>query len=188
MRIKRICSTEESYKDRLRDLRSNFVKRGFKENLADSEFEGARAKARKSLLCQDTNRRDIKRNKRLPLVMMFHPALSGAGKIVDSFWPILYASEDMRSIFGEKMIIVYRRPKNLKDNLVRSKLKGEGSGDKGMRKCGKSRCQICNFVEEGSTFCRNGRIFYINYLFDFDSAGVIYLIMYDHLHVYLINS
>ena len=34
-------------------------------------------------------------------------------------------------------MIVYRRPKNLKDNLVRSKLKGEGSRDKGMRKCGK---------------------------------------------------
>ena len=74
-------------------------------------------------------------------------------------------------------MIVYRRPKNLKDNLVRSKLKGEGSGDKGMRKCGKSRCQICNFVEEGSTLCRNGRTFHINYLFDCDSAGVIYLII-----------
>ena len=99
LRVKRICSTEESYRDRLRDLRSNFIKRGFKENLVDSEFERARAKTRESLLCQDSNRRDIKRNKRLPLVMTFHPALSGVGKIIDSLWPILDASEDMRSIF-----------------------------------------------------------------------------------------
>ena len=47
LRIKRICSTEESYRDRLRDLRSNFIKRGFKENVVDSEFERARAKTRK---------------------------------------------------------------------------------------------------------------------------------------------
>ena len=109
--------------------------------------------------------------------MTFHPALSGAGKITESLWPILHASEDIRSIFEEKPMTVYRRPKNLKDNLVRSKLMGEDSGDKGMRKCDKSHCQICNFVEEGSTFCRNGHIFYMNYLFDCDWAGMIYLIM-----------
>ena len=55
LRVKRICSTEESYRDRLRDLRSNFIKRGLKENLVDSEFERARAKTRDSLLCQDVN-------------------------------------------------------------------------------------------------------------------------------------
>ena len=58
--------------------------------------------------------------------MTFHPALSGVGKIIDSLWPILHASKDMRSIFEEKPVTVYRRPKNLKDNLVESKLKGEG--------------------------------------------------------------
>ena len=72
LRVKRICSTEESYRDRLRDLRSNFIKRSFKENLADSEFERARAKTRESHLCEDINGRDLKRNKRLPLIMTFH--------------------------------------------------------------------------------------------------------------------
>ena len=78
------------------DIHSNFIKRGFKENLVDSEFERARVKTWKSLLCQDSNRRDIKRNKRLLLVMTFHPALSGVDKIIDSLWPILHALEDMK--------------------------------------------------------------------------------------------
>ena len=65
LRVKRICSTQESYRDRSPDLRSNFIKRGFKENLADCEFQRARAKTRDSLPFQDVNRRDIKRNKRL---------------------------------------------------------------------------------------------------------------------------
>ena len=49
--------------------------------------------------------------------------------------------------------------------------------DKGMRKCGKSRCQICNVVEEGSSFeDGRGHMYYINFSFDCDSAGVVYLL------------
>ena len=43
-----------------------------------------------------------------------------------------------------------------------------------MKKCGKSRCQICKFVEEGKSFCDGlgNRKCYINYDFDCDSAGI----------------
>ena len=45
-------------------------------------------------------------------------------------------------------------------------------GDKGMRKCGKSRYQICNVVEEGSSFNDGrGHMHHINYCFDSDSTG-----------------
>ena len=45
-----------------------------------------------------------------------------------------------------------------------------------MRKCGKLRCQICKYVEEGNEFEEGKRKFYIDYSFDCDSEGVIYLI------------
>ena len=103
--------------------------------------------------------------------------LSGVGKIVDSLWPILQASDGMAKIFNEKPKIVYRRPRNLRDSLVRARVKMGNIGDKGMRKCGKSRCQIFNFVEEGSSFGDDrGLMYCINYGFDCDSAGVIYLL------------
>ena len=60
---------------------------------------------------------------------------------------------------------------------MRARVKMGDMGDKGMRKCSKSRCQICNFVEEGSSFGDGrGHMYYINYGFDCDSAGVIYLL------------
>ena len=40
-----------------------------------------------------------------------------------------------------------------------------------MRKCGKSRCQICKFVDEGEE-----RTFVMNFCLNCDSAGVVYLI------------
>ena len=48
----------------------------------------------------------------------------------------------------------------------------------GMVKCGKTRCQICNFVEEGESFTDSlgNRKYVINYEFDCDSNGVVYLI------------
>ena len=64
----------------------------------------------------------------------------------------MQASDGTAKIFNEKPEIVYIRPRNLRDSLVRSRVRMGDIGDKGMRKCGKSRCQICNFVEEGSSF------------------------------------
>ena len=55
--------------------------------------------------------------------MNFHPALSGVRNIIDSIWPTLHASDGMKEIFGDKPMVAYRRPKNLKDVLVRAKLK-----------------------------------------------------------------
>ena len=47
-----------------------------------------------------------------------------------------------------------------------------------MVNCGKTRCQICNFVEEEESFTDSlgNRKYVINYEFDGDSGGVVYLI------------
>ena len=71
-------------------------------------------------------------------------------------------------------MISYRRPNNLKDNPVKPKLRRQIDSNRGMRRCGKARCRICKFVEEGSKF--EGNIFGINYAFDCDSKSVVYTI------------
>ena len=115
-------------------------------------------------------------SKRIPLVFNFHPALSGIGKVVNSLWPILHTSDDMKSVLGEKPIVSFRRLRNLKDELVRAKLKDERVISVGMKKCGKSRCKVCGFVEESRDFEGHGNKSKINYSFDCDSEGVVYLI------------
>ena len=64
-----------------------------------------------------------------------------------------------------------------KDELVRPKLKDGVLDRRGMKKCGKLRCKICAFVEEGCKFENGNRKFRINYSFDCDSEGVVYLIL-----------
>ena len=75
----------------------------------------------------------------------------GIVRIVKSLCPILHASDDMKNTFGDEPIVAFRKPRNLGDEIVRSRLKNVVV-NKGMRKCDKSRCKICEFVEEGSEF------------------------------------
>ena len=106
------------------DLKGHLVKRGLEGKFVDSQFIRAKSKNRDSLLCQDNT---VKKNGSIPFVLNFHPALSGIRNIIESLWPILRASDDMMRIFGEKPMVVFRRPRNFKDDLVHSKLRGESS-------------------------------------------------------------
>ena len=61
--------------------------------------------------------------------------------------------------------------------MVRSRIQGSVDENKGMRKCGRDRCQICRFVNQGRSFGGLAeRKYYANYEFDCDSKGIVYLI------------
>ena len=101
---------------------------------------------RKALLYQ--NKEKLVDSNVVPLVLNFHLALSEVNDKVNS----LHASDEMKEVFKDKRpLISFRRPRNnLSDNLVRSKIKRDADTGKvkGMKKCGKSRYQICCYVEE----------------------------------------
>ena len=148
--MRRICNSDEVFDTRLKELKSHFVKRAFRKNMIENQFEKAKAKRRENLLYPDKNR--DKQVKRMSLVVNFHPTLSGIGKIIESLWPILHVLEGMKKVFERKIMVAYGKLRNIKDEIVRSKVKRVNNDNKGMRKCGKSRCQICNYVKEGCAF------------------------------------
>ena len=62
--------------------------------------------------------------------------MSGVSQKFKSLWPVLHASDEMKEVFKDtKPLISFRRPRNLADNLVRSKIKGATNTrkDKGMK-------------------------------------------------------
>ena len=65
-------------------------------------------------------------------------------------------------------MVGWRRPRNVKNELSRAKVKRENDIEKGTRKRSKSRCQICTF--DGN------RAYFINFCFDCDSAEVVYIL------------
>ena len=92
---------------------------------------------------------------------------------------MLDASEEHRRVFNEQPLVVFRRAPNLKDSLVRAKVPNSPTGiAKGCFKCGKSRCQVCSFISEGSSFSCNvsGKQYSISSRFNCDSSSVVYLL------------
>ena len=83
LRMKRICSTKETY-NRIEMLRGNFEKSGFK-GFVDSQLNKDKGISRDSLLFQEETKG--KKRGMTSLVMTSHPVLLGVGIIVDS--PIL---------------------------------------------------------------------------------------------------
>ena len=179
LRLRRICENDDCYDKRAREMKSWFVNKGYKANILDSDIARAKRIPRSQALT--SKRRDDNRRVRCrPLVLDFHPSLSRVSNIIKDLFPMLANCANTREIFSSVPFVSFRRPKNLKDVLVRAKLpKSHGSwGRKGMQPCGKSRCQICAFVSDSDTFYDHDRknSFKINYHFNCDSSGVVYLL------------
>ena len=131
------------------------LKRGFRTEVVDGQLHKSRDVSRTDLLDEGYNKKDRLEN-RVPLVFDFHPALLGIGKKIRELVPILHASVDMKRILVEAPLVSFRRPKNLKGELVTSRV--QRSFCEGMKRCGKRRCEICKFVKEGRSLIHNNLI------------------------------
>ena len=107
LRLKRICSTEESYKTRRNELKTHLTKRGYKNNELEKQLTKADALDRKELLKYNTK----KSNDRVPLVLTFSDALPNVHNIVRQRITTLHNSEKRREVFPAPQLIAYRREK-----------------------------------------------------------------------------
>ena len=83
---------------------------------------------REALIRDSDKQRNQEREDRVPLVTTCHPTLSSMMKVVLNFHPMLKSTEEHRKVFPEPSFIAFRRCKNLKDILVRSKLYNVNNG------------------------------------------------------------
>ena len=62
--------------------------------------------------------------------------------------------------------------------------------NRGMSKCGKRRCQECNYIITGTEFTSTvtGGIYHINHAFNCDSKGVVYLITCKYCNLQYVGN
>ncbi|PIK49128.1 hypothetical protein BSL78_13997 [Apostichopus japonicus] len=108
-----------------------------------------------TLAVKDKKGRDC--DNKLPLVVTFHPNLPPLQKITSNNHNILLTSDRLQRAVPEKPIIAYRRPRNLRDLLVRAAVPPLTSNptpiQHGTFKCDRtSRCIVCShhIVESNS--------------------------------------
>ena len=115
------------------------------------------------------------------------PSLSS---IIHKHFHILQSSERLKEIFKEPPIVAFRKPKSLKQFLVRAKVNKESevsSNDKTSLGCFKlhnKNCKLCQRLVQSDNFSSSvtGRTYKIKDEINCKSKGVIYLITCGDCH------
>ena len=62
-------------------------------------------------------------NDRTVFVTTYNPNLPNFNNIIKKYYPILTASDRCKNAFRDPPLLAYRRPRNLRDTLIRAKVK-----------------------------------------------------------------
>ena len=118
-------------------------------------------------------------DKRVPLVATYHPGLPNLPSIIKNNFPVLHASNHLKKAIPERPFVAYRRPKNLRDLLIISKLKPDFfEPARGSSPCGSKRCLTCNHIHTDTTIrsTTTGKIFHVRTTATCKTKNLIYLI------------
>ena len=134
------------------ELKELLLERKYKKNIIQSAISRAKEIPRKKAL----KRVKIDKNeKRRPVfAVMYDPRLPALPTIVKKHWRTMVENDPhLKEVFPLPPLVAYRRPQNIRDKIVRSKIPSISTRNKrtvpGMRKCNK--CAICPFVREGKS-------------------------------------
>ena len=133
LRLRRICSDSNTFELRAKELTNQLHSRGYLKQDIASAIDKARQRSRDALLSYKPKSAEV--GTILPFVLTYHPDLPKNRDIVDKNWSIIESSDELRDIYQSKPAMAFRRPKSLRDFLVRARLKPNSHDDNQNGKC-----------------------------------------------------
>ena len=175
LRLRRICSEQNNLIIRSKELKQYLVKRGYSEQLLDTEIQRAINGPREDCLLRGNRGR---KEQRIPLVVTYHPSMNFLARTTRRHQITLRSSERLNAIFNSPPLIAFRRPKNLKDLLVRASLTSRVHETSGNFRCGASRCKTCPILRTTNIFVSKatGERFAIKMHASCKTNNIVYLI------------
>ena len=114
-------------------------------------------------------------NSRIPLVFDYSSKTEDLHRCIRSDFSILRADKSISELFNDPPLTARRQPPNLKSLLTSSRLLT--AGNVGNKKCGKPRCQVCQFIITNEIFTPPGTTCNIRPPpLDCDTPNVVYLL------------
>ena len=133
LRLRRICSDSNTFELRAKELTNQLHRRGYLKQDIASAIDKARQRSRDALLSYRPKSADV--DTILPFVLTYHPDLPKVRDIVDKNWSIIESSDELKDIYQSKPVMAFRRPKSLRDFLVRARLKPNSDDDNQTGEC-----------------------------------------------------
>ena len=103
-------------------MKEHYMNRGYPSKHVEAARVAAMRTDRKDLL-NPQRKKDRKNENIVPLVLTHHPSNPQVYKIIMKHWGMLNYSERCKAALPDKPLFTTRRGKNLRDMLIRAKLK-----------------------------------------------------------------
>ena len=178
-RIRRICTKDTDYRTQAEDLSNRFQQRHYKTEW----ISAARCKFETVTQKQSLERTRAKKlEHRINCIIDYSPLGKDFEKIIKKHWYIVQTDSTLKDFSASTPRIVYKRPQNLRDMLVRADLPPSAPPHflqdvpHGNFRCG--HCTQCNFTHKTKTFShpRTGKSFKINGTITCNTCNVIYML------------
>ena len=187
-RYRRITSDNACFEKYLDRLKEYFLTRNYPKQVIDEAVGKVFSMSMDDALkpTSHTKCQDI-----IPFVCNYNSSLPNIGKIINQYWNLLkYSkSESVRKLFNCKPIVTFKRPSNLQDILVQSKLnRTVNSGS--VSKCNRPHCSHCLSIVESNSYLSTAASasFSIRDNFTYASSDVIYLITCKKFNIQYIGQ
>ena len=152
LRLRRISSKDEFFERRSAELLSYLIKRGYKERFVREQISRAKQIPSSETL-QEHNRYEDKSP--VPFTITYNPALPNIQEILHKKQPILHSTNHLQKIFKDVPFMAYRRSPNLRDLLVRARLKNSNTTPKPTSstfRCNSTHGRLtCPYIDNGRT-------------------------------------
>ena len=168
LRIPRICSEDTDFINHCVIKGRHFLRRGYPVAFLGNAFLKALQKDRNSLMTPKPS--DESSAAPNILITTYNPGFQGLKKVFEKDWDLLGKSCTTRAIYREKVLGAFRRPKYLKDYLMKAKLKP-------MVTCLRpNTCRYCPKLNtDGRILCSaSGRTYMSRYKVCCSSSNLIY--------------
>jgi hypothetical protein len=155
LRLRRICANDSDFSQHARELKRNLTARGHSAKKAQQAINKVKSLSRSDVLEKRATSQAT--NTRIPLVVTFHPKLPPLRNITNDNHHILHTSDRLQQAVPDTPILAYRRPRNLRDLLVRAEVPPLtdpiSTTQQGTHTCHSNRCVVCkDHIQEGTTF------------------------------------
>ena len=123
LRVRRICSNQERFEANAIEMAKSFIERGYPQDLVEAAMVRASGQKREDLLVPKPKSETNEQTPRsVFMITTFNPGQNILNDIVRRNAPYLQKNPQYRDLHNLDIKPVYRRPKNLRDLLVRASL------------------------------------------------------------------
>ena len=179
LRLRRICSEEDTLKLRSKELQGRLEKRGYPKSLVETAIAKVAELPRDRTLDYSSNK---KQSGRVPFVVTHNPSHPPLSLWLRDLMPVLHTSRRMQKAMPKVPIVGERNSKNLRNLLMPSRLPPPPppiAQAPGCRRCTAKRCILClSHLKDSDTFTsvRTGTCYTIRDTVGCKSSNIIYLI------------